>query len=66
MIFQNFLKRAGDVALSGPYNQMAINDRGEEATWQCEEHLIMGEISSVDLHLSGGGYVVRSGSPDAI
>ena len=45
--------------------QIAINDRGEEAEWQCEECPIARGISTVDLHLSEGGYVANLGSPDA-
>ena len=49
-----------------PFDQIAINDRGEEATWQREKRPIARKISTVDLHLSeGGGYMAKSGSPDA-
>ena len=50
---------------SEPSDQIAINNRGKEATWQHEEHPIMRGFSTVDLHLSEEGYVARSGSPDA-
>ena len=60
----NFLKRVGDMAQSEPSNQISINDRGEEATWQHEEHPIASGFSAVDLHLSEEEYVARSGSPD--
>ena len=53
------------MAPSGPSDQIAINDRGEEATWQRKERPIAREISTVDLHLSEGGYVEKSGSPEA-
>ena len=48
-----------------PSDQIAINDRGEEATWQREERPIARGFSAIDLHLSEDGYVARSGSPDA-
>ena len=50
---------------SEPSYQIAINDRAEEAKWQCEECLIARGISTIDLHLSEGGYVANLGSPDA-
>ena len=53
------------MALSEPSNQIAINDRGEEETWQREERPIARGFLAVDLHLSEGGYVAKSGSPDA-
>ena len=66
MIIPNFLKRARNMARSEPSDQTAFNDRDEEATWQREECPIAREISTVDLHLSGGGYVTKSGSPNVI
>ena len=45
-------------------DQIAINNRREEATWQREERPITGGSSTVDLHLSEEGYVGRTGSPD--
>ena len=53
------------MAGSEPSDQIAINDRGEEATWKREVRLIGREISAVDLHLSEGRYVALSGLPDA-
>ena len=53
------------MAGSEPSDQIAINDRGEEVTWQREVRPIACEISVVDLHLSEGRYVAKSGSPDA-
>ena len=44
MIFPNFLKRAGDMARSEPSDQIAINDRDDEATWLREKHPIAREI----------------------
>ena len=52
------------MARSKPSDQITINDRGEEATWQREERLIARGFFAVDLHLSEGGYVTKSGSPD--
>ena len=52
------------MAWSGPSDQIAINDRGEEATWQREEHPIARWFLAVDLHLSEEGYVARSVSAD--
>ena len=63
--FSKFSKRASDVARSEPSDQIAINDRGEEATWQREERPIACGFSAIDLHLSEEGYVARSGSPEA-
>ena len=40
---------------SEPSDQIAINGRGEEATWQHEECPITRKISTVYLHLSEGG-----------
>ena len=51
--------------LSEPSDEIAINDRGDEATWQREERPIARGFLAVDLHLSEGGYVAKSGSPDA-
>ena len=45
------------MALSEPSNQIAINDRGEEATWQREECPIAYGFLAIDLHLSEGGGV---------
>ena len=47
-----------------PSNQIAINDREEDAKWQREERPIACGFSTVDLYLCEEGYVVRSGSPD--
>ena len=52
------------MARSEPFDQIAINDRGEEATWQREERSITRGFSVVDLHSSEEGYMARSGSPD--
>ena len=52
------------MARSKPSDQIAINDRGEEATWQREERPIARGFSTVDLHLSEEEFVARSGSPD--
>ena len=54
------------MARSKPSNQIAINDRGEEATWQREEGSIARGFLVVDLHLSEGGYVAKSGPPDRV
>ena len=53
------------MARSEPSDQIAINDRGEEATWHREERPIARGLSADDLHLSEEGYMARSGSPDA-
>ena len=53
------------MARSGPSEQIAINDRGEEAMWERNESPIAREISTVDFHLSEGGYVAKSDSLDA-
>ena len=54
------------MARSELLDQIAINDRGKEATWQHEEHPIAPRLSAFDLHLSEEGYVASSVSPDAI
>ena len=48
------------MARSEPFDQIAINDRGKEASWQHEERPIGREFRAVDLHLSEEGYVVES------
>ena len=53
------------MARSKPFDQIVINDRGEEATWQREERPIARGFLVVDLHLSEEGHVAKSGSPDA-
>ena len=53
------------MARSESSDRIAINNRGEEATWQREERLIARGFSAIDLHLSEEGYVTRSGLPDA-
>ena len=53
------------MARSKPFDQISINNRGEEATWQREERPIARGVSAVNLHLSEEGYVAKSGSPDA-
>ena len=53
------------MAPSELFDQIAINDRREEATWQREECPIARGFSAVDLHLSEEGYVASSGSLDA-
>ena len=53
------------MAQSEPFDQIAINDRDEEATWQCVGRSIARAILVVDLHLSEEGYVARSSTPDA-
>ena len=54
------------MALSKQSDQIAINDRDEEAMWQRENCSIARGISTVDLHLSEEGYVAKSGSPDHV
>ena len=54
------------MARSEPSNQIVINDRDEEATWQRVGRPIARAISIDDLHLDEVGYVARSGSPDVI
>ena len=44
------------MAWSEPSDQIAINDRDEEATWQRVGRSIARAISAVDLHLSEEGY----------
>ena len=46
-------------------DQIAINDRGEEETWQREERPITRGFLAVDYHLSEEGYAAKLGSPDA-
>ena len=50
---------------SGPSDCVAIERSMRAATWQREESPIVRKISTVDLHLSEGGYVTKSGSRDA-
>ena len=45
------------MAQSEPFDQIAINDCGEEATQHREVRPIAGGFSAVDLHLSEEGYV---------
>ena len=42
-----------------------IDDQEPDATWRIVGRLIACEISTVGVHLSEGGYVVKSGSLDA-
>ena len=53
------------MTLSEPYDQIAINDRGEEATWQSKEHPIARGFLVVDLQFSEGRYMAKLGSSDA-
>ena len=47
-------------------DEIAINDRDVEATWQRVGRSIARAMSTVDLHLGEEGYVARLCSPDAI
>ena len=49
------------MALSEPSDQIAINDRGKEATWQHEGRPIARRFLAVNIHLSIEGYVAKSG-----
>ena len=46
------------MARSKPSDQIAINDQGEEATWQREEGPIAHGFSVVDIHISEEGFMV--------
>ena len=43
------------MAQSGAFDHIAMDDRGDEATWQREERLIARGIKAINLHLSEGG-----------
>ena len=43
------------MALSGAFDRIAIDGRGEEATWQREKRPIARGVKTVNLHLSEGG-----------
>ena len=53
------------MARSEPSDQIAINDRDEEATWQRVGRPISRAISTVDLHLNQWAHVAKSGTPNA-
>ena len=54
------------MARSGSSDCIAINGQDEEATWQPVERLIARGFSTVDLHLSEGGYVAKLDSSDRV
>ena len=49
------------MARSGLSDHVAINDQGGESTRQPEERLVARGFTTVDLHLSEGGYVLALG-----
>ena len=54
------------MARSGLSDRIVINGQDEEAMWQPVEHPIAQGFSTIDLHLSKGGYVAKSDSSDRI
>ena len=51
---------------SEPFDQIAINDGGEDATWQRDERPIARGFSAVDLLLSEEGYTPLDPTNDGI
>ena len=51
---------------SGSFALITINDQDEEATWKPVECPIALGFSTVDLHLSEGGYVEKLDSSDCV
>ena len=47
-------------------DRIVINGQDKEATWQPVERPIARGFSTVDLHLSEGGYVAKSDSSDRV